>query len=106
MKSEKFVRGQIDWATFGDAGHKEEIDYNKLGLTVPGGPVDYRLEITNTSNVSVTNLVVIDIFPFRAVTETGVVDPARRLSEWRPNLQGPITSTTGAPLTIFLQHHT
>ena len=88
MKSEKFVRPN----RLGHLWHpcKEDGDFNKLGLTVSGGPIDYRLDLTNTSNVSVTNLVVIDIFPFKAMTETGVVDPARRLSEWRPNLQGPI----------------
>jgi hypothetical protein len=98
MGSEKFVRGQIDCATYGTPAC-EDGDYNKLGLTVPGGPVDYRIFITNTSNVSVTDLVVIDTFP--RVGDTGVIDLSDRLSQWRPNLQEAVAAPNGVPLTIF-----
>ncbi len=98
MDSEKFVRGQIDCATYGTPAC-EDGDYNKLGLTVPGGPVDYRLFITNTSNISVTNIVAIDLFP--RIGDTGVVDLSARLSQWRPNLQAAVAGPAGIPLTIF-----
>jgi uncharacterized repeat protein (TIGR01451 family) len=98
MDSEKFVRGQIDCATYGTAAC-EDGDYNKLGLTVPGGPVDYRLFITNTSNVSVTELIVIDTFT--RVGDTGVIDERPRESKWRPNLQSAVSAPAGVPLTIF-----
>ena len=59
------------------------------GLTVPGGIVDWQLVITNTSNVSVTNLLVMDILPW--VGDTGVIDPQAGYSDWRPNLQVAVT---------------
>jgi uncharacterized repeat protein (TIGR01451 family) len=102
MDSEKFVRGLFDCENTADYGPTmacEDADYNKLGLTAAGGPVDYRLVLTNTSNVSVTNLVVMDIFP--RIGDTGVVDTSARGSQWRPNLQGPVTGPSGVPLTIF-----
>src|SRR5690606_14142759 len=80
----------------------EDEDFNKLGLTFPGGPMDYKLVLTNTSNVSVTNITLVDIFPH--VGDIGVVDLKPRDSEWRPNLQGPVLSTgssVASPLTIY-----
>ena len=102
MDSEKFTRGLFDCENTTDYGPTtacEDADYNKLGLTAVGGPVDYRLVLTNASNVSVTNLVVMDIFP--RIGDTGVVDTSARGSQWRPNLQGPVTGPAGVPLTIF-----
>ena len=54
--------------------------------------------ITNTGNVTATNLVVYDILPF--VGDTGVVDTSNRGSAWRPNLQAPIVYTGSLPVTI------
>ena len=86
MDSQKWVWGQLDpgWS-----------DY---GYTVAGGDVDYRIVITNTGNITATNIVVYDIFPF--VGDTGVVDTQARGSTWRPNLQAPIVNTSGLPVTI------
>ncbi|MCB8975991.1 MAG: carboxypeptidase regulatory-like domain-containing protein [Ardenticatenaceae bacterium] len=88
MDSEKFVDGTLDvnpgWTDY---------DY-----TVTGGAVDWRMVITNTSNVTATNIVAYDIFPF--VGDTGTVDTSSRGSEWRPHLVFPITNTMGLPLTI------
>ena len=86
LDSQKFVWGELDsgWTDYGD--------------TVHGGRVDYRIVITNTGNVTATNIVVYDIFPF--IGDTGVVDPSSRESAWRPNLQAPISNTLGLPLTI------
>jgi uncharacterized repeat protein (TIGR01451 family) len=86
MKSEKFVWGERD------------SGWNKDGWTVPGGNVDYRMVITNISNVTTTDIVVYDIFPF--IGDTGVVDLSSRDSDWRPNLQQPISTPPGTPLTI------
>lgn len=86
MKSEKFVLGELD------------SGWNKDGWTVPGGNVDYRMVITNISNVTTTDIVVYDIFPF--IGDTGVVDLSSRDSDWRPNLQQPISTPPGTPLTI------
>ncbi len=86
MDSQKFVWGQLD------------SSWSDYGYTVAGGNVDYRMVITNTGNVTATNIVVYDILPF--VGDTGVVDPSNRGSTWRPNLQAPIVNTSGLPVTI------
>ncbi|HID52969.1 MAG TPA: isopeptide-forming domain-containing fimbrial protein, partial [Anaerolineae bacterium] len=86
MESEKFVMGARDGGV-----------WNKDGLTVPGGDVDYRMVITNSSNVTATNIVVYDILPF--VGDTGVINTIPRLSEWRPNMQG--ITDNGYPVTIY-----
>jgi uncharacterized repeat protein (TIGR01451 family)/fimbrial isopeptide formation D2 family protein len=102
MESEKFVRGTLDCENttdYGPATTCEDADYNKLGLTVLGGDVDYRLIMTNTSNVSVTKITLIDIFPH--IGDTGVIDPQARQSAWRPNLQAAINAPSGLPLTIY-----
>ncbi|MCB0168342.1 MAG: isopeptide-forming domain-containing fimbrial protein, partial [Anaerolineae bacterium] len=87
MESQKFVLGELDGGI-----------WNKDGLTVPGGQVNYRMHITNLSNITTTNLVVYDIFPF--VGDTGNIDTTPRGSDWRPNLQAPIAVPAGLPLSI------
>ncbi|MCB8925924.1 MAG: carboxypeptidase regulatory-like domain-containing protein [Ardenticatenaceae bacterium] len=88
MDSEKFVDGTLDvnpgWTDY---------DY-----TVTGGAVDWRMVITNTSNVTATNIVAYDVFPY--VGDTGTIDLSSRGSEWRPHLIFPITDTMGLPMTI------
>ncbi len=84
--SAKWVMGQLDteWTRDPDTG-----------LTTPGGMADYRLIITNTNSVALTNLVLIDILPW--VGDVGVVrfnDP--RGSQWQPYLAGPISVPDGA----------
>jgi len=84
--SAKWVLGQLDteWTRDPDTG-----------LTTPGGMADYRLIITNTNSVPLTNLVLIDILPW--VGDVGVVrfnDP--RDSQWQPYLAGPIVVPDGA----------
>ncbi len=86
MDSQKFVWGQLD------------SGWNEYGYTVAGGNVDYRIVITNTGNITATNIVVYDILPY--VGDTGVVDTQSRGSTWRPNLQAPIVNTSGLPVTI------
>ncbi|MBK8900438.1 MAG: carboxypeptidase regulatory-like domain-containing protein [Anaerolineaceae bacterium] len=94
MDSEKFVDGTLDinpgWTDY---------DY-----TVTGGAVDWRMIITNTSNVTATNIVAYDIFPY--VGDTGTIDLSSRGSEWRPHLIFPITDTMGLPLTISYSQST
>ncbi len=92
LESRKLVKGVFD-TEFSDFGH-----------TAPGNTADYRLEITNTSNVSITNLVVVDILPW--VGDTGVIDPSSRLSKWQPNLVGEVAIPSGVPLTVFYSQST
>ncbi|MAU00242.1 MAG: hypothetical protein CL608_24140 [Anaerolineaceae bacterium] len=94
MDSQKFVDGTLDvnpgWTDY---------DY-----TVTGGAVDWRMIITNTSNVTATNIVAYDVFPH--VGDTGTIDLSSRGSQWRPHLIFPITDTMGLPMTISYSQST
>ena len=94
LKSEKLVKGQLD-AVYSK--------YPAFGQTVPGGLADYRLKVYNPSRVAITNAVVIDILPF--VGDVGVLDPQTRLSQWRPNLAGPVTPPTGVTVYYSTQQN-
>ncbi|MEO1624800.1 MAG: SdrD B-like domain-containing protein, partial [Bacteroidota bacterium] len=85
LESEKLVKGQLD-STY--------TKYPAVGRTVPGGVSDYQLLIKNTGNVTMTNIVVVDILPF--VGDEGVIDPNTRNSRWRPNLVGTVAAPAGA----------
>ncbi|MEM6646101.1 MAG: SdrD B-like domain-containing protein [Bacteroidota bacterium] len=80
LESTKFVLGSLD------------ANYNRFpdkGQTVEGGLADYRLTVTNTGTVPVDNVIIYDILPF--IGDQGVRADEARLSEWRPNLVGPVT---------------
>jgi uncharacterized repeat protein (TIGR01451 family) len=85
LSSQKLVKGQLD------------SGYSLAGFTIPGGTADYKLNITNTGNIAVKNIEVIDILPF--IGDTGVIDPQDRLSEWRPNLIGAVSAPAG--VTVY-----
>jgi len=51
----RLVKGQLD-----PSWHK----YPDSGKTARSGTLDYRLVVENTGNVSMTNVVVIDVLPF------------------------------------------
>ncbi len=87
LSSQKLVKGTFD------------TEWGSFGHTAPGSTADYKLVITNTSNVSISNIIIVDILP--APFDTGVVDPTQRKSDWRPNLVGPVEVPPGLPLTIF-----
>ena len=88
LKSEKLVKGQLD------AAYSE---YPAFGNTVPGGLADYRLKVYNAGSVPMKNAVIIDVLPF--ISDNGVLDPQARLSQWRPNLAGPVTPPAG--VTVY-----
>ncbi len=90
-RSEKFVRGEtsLDLVT---------TDFKKFDETIEGGDVDWKIVITNTSNITASELIVYDIFPY--VSDTGVIDPSARGSEWKPILHTPISAPTGIPLIV------
>ncbi|MEI7768827.1 MAG: SdrD B-like domain-containing protein, partial [Chloroflexales bacterium] len=92
MDSLALVMGQLD-GTWSHAGH-----------TTPGGLADYQATITNTSNIAITNLVMVDILPW--VGDVGVVrfDEARG-SAWSPYLVGPLSAPTGAVVYYSTQNN-
>ncbi|MFK7807895.1 MAG: SdrD B-like domain-containing protein, partial [Saprospiraceae bacterium] len=88
LSSEKLIKGQLDtdWTKYPEIGH-----------TDPGGLSDYKLQIWNSGNVDMTDVVVIDILPF--VGDVGVIDPSTRNSRWRPNLIDTVAAPPG--VTIY-----
>ncbi|MGL4649281.1 MAG: SdrD B-like domain-containing protein, partial [Caldilineaceae bacterium] len=87
LVSKKFVRGIYD------------SDFQDFGRSASGSTADYRLVLTNTSNVTVTNIVIVDLLPY--IGDQGVIDTSARGSAWRPNLIGPVVGAVGVPLTVF-----
>lgn len=66
--------------------------------TFPGGTVRYQLKINNgDSNGPITNVVMIDKFPF--IGDRGVIVPFARDSEWAPYLVNVVTGKDGTALT-------
>ncbi|MFM8332581.1 MAG: SdrD B-like domain-containing protein, partial [Candidatus Methylumidiphilus sp.] len=84
MESVLWVKGQIDGAY---------SKYPSNGLTVAGGSLLYKLQVSNVGNIAMKNAQVIDILPF--TNDTGVLDPQNRLSAWRPNLIAPVVAPAG-----------
>ena len=67
-----------------------------IGLVNPGSMAEYRITLQNTGNLSLTNFVAYDIFPF--VGDTGVSGTqlgTPRGSQWQPVLAGAITPPAG-----------
>ncbi|MCH9651819.1 MAG: DUF11 domain-containing protein [Deltaproteobacteria bacterium] len=89
VSSRKLVRGQCDRAFL-------DVTFAP-GTSLPGGVVDWQVEIQNVQTVPMENFVIVDIFPF--VGDTGVKDPTPRLSLFRPLLIEPISPPPGG--TVF-----
>ncbi|NWJ98574.1 MAG: carboxypeptidase regulatory-like domain-containing protein, partial [Chloroflexi bacterium] len=86
LNAKKLVKGQLD------------SSYGPHGLSIPGGTGSYRLVITNTGSVSVTNIQIIDIMPY--VGDTGVKDTVGlRGTQWRPFLLNQVTASPG--ITVY-----
>ena len=88
--------------TAGIDSHKEAIgtldtNYSRFpdsGTTVPGGINNYTISLTNPNQTPVTNLVIVDVFPFLGDTEV-LNSSTNRDSEWRPVLASPIIAPAG-----------
>lgn len=91
LESVKWIKGQLDsgWNRF-----------PKVARTAPGGKINYRIIVTNTGNVPMTDILVIDILPH--IGDTGVIDLTDRRSEWRPYLTGPVD----APANVMVYYST
>ncbi|MEZ5300284.1 MAG: SdrD B-like domain-containing protein [Verrucomicrobiales bacterium] len=81
---------------------KGELDpvfsrYPDVGLTVPGGQADYELRVTNTGQVAMDTIKVIDILPH--IGDRGVIDTSLRGSQWQPYLVGAVSAPAG--VTVY-----
>ena len=84
LSSVKSVQGQCDTLFIPGLG---------TGTSLPGGLVDWRVQVQNVQTVPMENFVIVDILPF--VGDTGVRDLTPRLSLFRPILPAPITPPPG-----------
>lgn len=84
LESVKWVKGQLD------TGFSK---YPSNGVTVAGGSLVYKLQVTNVGNVAMKNAQIIDILPYSG--DSGVLDPQNRQSVWRPNLTAPVVAPAG-----------
>ncbi|WP_196777744.1 SdrD B-like domain-containing protein, partial [Lentzea aerocolonigenes] len=88
LTSFKQVRGQVD--------AEQGLGFSSSGHTYPGGQVDYRISVVNsTSATFAAGTQVIDILP--RVGDTGVIGTGQRGSQFDVQLTGQIT---GAGATI------
>ncbi|MCW1967362.1 MAG: carboxypeptidase regulatory-like domain-containing protein, partial [Anaerolineae bacterium] len=72
--------------------------YPESGWTTPGGQADYRLYITNTGNVPISNTVLIDVLPYVGDTGVKLYDTARD-TQWNPIVVGPVQAPAG--VTVY-----
>ncbi|MDM8564826.1 SdrD B-like domain-containing protein [Candidatus Halobeggiatoa sp. HSG11] len=94
MESLKWVRGQLDY---------EYHRYPNWGKTARGGTLDYRLIVKNVGNVSMTNVVVVDILPF--ISDTGVIDLSQRESNWQPRLRDVVNAGNGIIVSYSVEEN-
>jgi len=78
LSSVKQVRGELDDPLIMDGWRKG--DQANLARTTEGGRVDYKLTVTNESNIPVKDIVIVDVLPNQG--DTGVIDSASRGSDW------------------------
>ena len=91
LESLKLVKGSLDsaYTKFPDIGH-----------TTIGGSADYQLTVTNTGNIPINKVTVIDILPF--VGDTAVLNAsAPRDSAWSPVMTGPVTAPPGVTVLLL-----
>ena len=79
LRGTKFVKGDRDAAFIPGPG---------VGNTTRGGTAQYQATIRNVSDVSVTNVIVVDTLPIPG--DIGLKDPAPRLSGWEPFFAGAV----------------
>jgi uncharacterized repeat protein (TIGR01451 family) len=86
MQAKKYVKGAKNPAYLGS-------DKNGLGIgcTNSADSVLWRLKISNPGNVTLTDAIVVDIFPY--IGDVGVqLNTTARNTEWTPYLVAPIVS--------------
>lgn len=88
LDAQKWVKGECDsdWNRFPD-----------FGTTVPGGKADYLLYVINPSDVTVKDIVLIDILPH--IGDKGVIDLSNRQSQWQPVLADEVNAPAG--VTVY-----
>lgn len=82
MRSDNKVLGSLD---------EEYHEYPTVGKTFASGNVYYRLSLTNTGNITLENIELVDILPY--TNDTGVIQIAeQRNSEFKVYSKGGVTA--------------
>lgn len=76
LQTEKWVKGKLD------------NEWTNFGQTEPGGKIDYKLKLTNTTGKDITTMTLIDVLP--SVGDLGITDNIARGSQFTPLMTGPI----------------
>jgi len=88
LSSIKFVKGECDTVF---------TKVPDMGATVPGGTLEYLIEIVNVGNIAFEDLRLIDILPH--IGDTGVrLNIFPRETEWEPELIMDVTQVLGDPV--------
>ncbi|MFZ4451664.1 SpaA isopeptide-forming pilin-related protein [Salibacterium aidingense] len=77
VQTEKFIKGELD------------DDYGAFGQTTPGGSIDYRLTLTNTSGKDISYMTLMDVMPSEG--DLGITDNVERGSQFTPELMEAVT---------------
>lgn len=85
----KWVKGSAD---------DEFLAAPSIGVVLPGFDADYRLDVQNTGNVPLSNVVAYEILPYVGDTGVGPALSDERGSEWRALLDGAVTTDTPAEI--------
>ncbi len=92
----KFVQGAND---------NMFLELPDIGSTNPGDGLMWKFNIFNPGNVTMTDVVVYDIFPYEG--DVGVqLNNSPRETEWTPFLSAPITPPVGSGITVFYSEST
>ncbi|MBV6427189.1 MAG: hypothetical protein KIPDCIKN_01704 [Haliscomenobacter sp.] len=108
VSSRKGIKGECDedFVYFNPDGSlpPDLVNLNGIGRTFPGGEARYRLEIKNPGNITIRDMVVVDILPY--IGDMGVLRiDENRLTQWRPTLAGPITAPAGVTVYYSIEQN-
>lgn len=92
LDSIKLVQGDLDGGKW--------TRYPESGNVTPGGVIKYKLSVTNTGNIPVKNVLIVDALPH--LGDRGVIDKAPRDSKWSPIL----TEKVNVPKFITVYYST
>lgn len=84
-----FVRGLYDVQTDLEVKGSLDAAFSKMGKTAPGGDVDYRLTLTNTTGQMLNSMTLIDVLP--SAGDLGITDLEARGSQFELKMMGPIS---------------
>lgn len=80
IQTEKLVKGALD------------SDFTYFGHTTPGGSIEYKIRLTNTTGKNITEMTLIDVLP--SIGDLGITDNVARDSQFTPIMMNSIVLPT------------